>query len=46
MGFSDKRMGENIMIYVSHLLRDEEMKELVEDFNAALNRVNELQRFI
>ena len=29
MGFSDKRMGENIMIYVSHLLRDEEMKELV-----------------
>lgn len=25
---------------------DEVMKELVEDFNAALNRVNELQRFI
>ena len=25
---------------------DEEMKELVEDFNAALNRVNELKRFI
>jgi len=25
---------------------DEVMKELVEDFNAALNRVNELKRFI
>lgn len=32
-------MGENVMIYVSHLLRDEEMKELVEELQVGVESI-------